>query len=456
VPSRTLVVLAVAVAGLAPRAAADELRPRPNVVRVDHRPADQNPSVGPVDAPVTAELFFVPGQVDSNRAYKRLLDLQARHPRRLRVVFRVITRQAQVVVPIAALEAYAQGKFDEFMAAVLAKRGATVRRDHLPTLAEAAGMDQVRLDQALDRALDPDLLPEALRANERRRLRRGGTHVPELLFNGKPVGQPLASLDVDALDRVYADAYDGALALLEAGVPDRHILQAAERALAPIWAIAAYPAGPVDDAEQGFELPEGPPPLLERALALDGLPIEASDRATVEVVVLCNLRYASCRTQLDSVGRKLHDLYPDEVRLIYYPWFDLSVDGNEDAPRLHAAALCAEEQGSGWKWIDEALRQVLRGGGETSVDRLIDVVADLAEVDPRALDGCLADPRAAAAVRARVDAAVAAGVHHGPTVVIGGRVYTGGFTDWRAAAPLVDAELAPGLLERMVPAWEAR
>ena len=54
----------------------------------------------------------------------------------------------------------------------------------------------------------------------------------------------------------------------------------------------------------------------------------------------------------------------------------------------------------------------------------------------------------------RVAAAIAAGVSHGPAIVIGGRIYLGGFTDSRAATPLVDAELAPGLLERMVPAWQ--
>src|SRR5436190_15801379 len=108
---RRLLVLAIVTSATA---RADTLHPRPNVMRVEHRPADRNPTLGPADAPVTAELFFTPGQIDSNRAYRHLVDLQQRHPRRLRVIFRIVERTAQVVVPIAALEAYAQGKFAAF------------------------------------------------------------------------------------------------------------------------------------------------------------------------------------------------------------------------------------------------------------------------------------------------------------------------------------------------------
>ncbi|MCB9562396.1 MAG: hypothetical protein H6708_18485 [Kofleriaceae bacterium] len=450
-PGALLVALAAAVA-LPVRAAP----PRGGqVVRVEHRPSDQNPALGPSAAPVTAELFFVPGQIESNRAYRRLLELQSRHPRRLRVVFRVITRQAQVVIPIAALEAYAQGKFDDFMQAILSARAGTVRRDNLPDVASAAGMDPVRLDQAIERALDPDLLPEPLRANERRRLRRRAVNVPDLLLNGAPIGRPLQGLDVDELERYYDDAYAAAQTLLDDGVPLEHVVEAAEQAALPTEAPRTYPAGPVDDAGPGFELPEGPPPLLSRPLELTGLPADGPEDAPTEVVILCNLRYASCRTQVIAIGRKLRDLFPDEIRLVFYPWFDADVEGNEDAARLHRAAVCAEQQGVGWRWVEETVHQVMRQAGDGSVDAIIGKVAELAEVDPDRLDACLSTG-ADADLQARVGAAIAAGVDHGPAVVIGGRVYLGGFTDWRAAAPLVEAELAPGLLGRAVPDWAVR
>jgi hypothetical protein len=284
-----------------------------------------------------------------------------------------------------------------------------VRREELPALAESAGLDPERVEAALERALDPDLYPAPLDANNRRRIRQGGTNIPELLFNGAPVGQSMTSLDVDDLERYYDAAYDEAQILLGDGVPLDHLLDATtvgrgmgggvaaalERARDSSFAIASYPAGPIDDPEPEFELPEGPPPLLGDGLDLDGLPFEEGDAAEatpdhnpVEVVVLCNLRYVSCRSQLESVGRELRDQYPDEVRLIWAPWYDLEVAGNETAPRLHAAALCAERQGAGWKWIDETLRQVFRGAGEgnADVDALIDTVAELAQVDRASLD----------------------------------------------------------------------
>jgi hypothetical protein len=441
----------VLIASLAGAARADEPKPRPNVVRVEHRPADQNPSLGPSSAPVTAELFFVPGQIESNRAYKRLVELQARHPRRLRVVFRVITRQAQVVVPLAALEAFAQDKFEEFMEVLLAARSGTVRRDSLPALAEQAGMDSVRLEQALERALDPDLQPEPLADNERRRLRRGA-NVPELLLNGVAIGETLAALDVDDLDELYAAAYQEAALLLADGAEPEHLLEELERANAPSAAPSGYTPGPIDDPPADYKPSEDPAPLLSGPLDLEALPADGDAGAPLEIIVLCNLRYDSCRQQIE-IGRRILDLYPHEVRLYWHPWYDVTVEGNEDAGRIHAAAVCAEEQGAGWKWLDETLRLVRGGAAEGDPAPWIEAVTEQAGVDEAALGECLTVVDEAA-VHRRVQAAIGAGVAHAPALVIGGRVYSGGFNDWRAVSPMVDAELAPGLLERLVPSWE--
>ncbi|MBZ0231369.1 MAG: hypothetical protein K8M05_03400, partial [Deltaproteobacteria bacterium] len=58
-----------------------------------------------------------------------------------------------------------------------------------------------------------------------------------------------------------------------------------------------------------------------------------------------------------------------------------------------------------------------------------------------------------AGARAAVEAARAAGIGYGPTVVIGGRAYLGGFNEDRKAADRVADELAPGLLEALIPSW---
>jgi hypothetical protein len=399
---------------------------------------------------VTAELFFVPGHVESGRAFRRLVELQARHPRRLRVVFRVVSRQAALVVPVATLEAYAQGKFHEFMDA-LVDHGGAVRREQLPALAEAAGVDPVRLEEALERALEPDRLPDALRANDRRRRRLLGVsaNIPELTFNAAPPRQPLASLDAEELEALYQQAWEAAVAMMDEGVPPGEVLAESQRRRAPDDAIVAYPASALDDREPEDDPGERPPPLLREPLALAGLPSDGPADAPVVAVVLCNLRYVSCRAQLESVAGRLRELYPDELRLTWYPWYDRSVEGNEAAPRLHAAALCAERQGAGWKWLDEATRLAIRIGPPQDVAQAIELVAERAAVDRQLLDACLEEPGDPAG--ALVDAAVAAGVVAGPAVVLGGRLYLGGFTDWPGAVPMVETELAPGLLERLVP-----
>lgn len=443
------ILVALVTLGVAASALADAPRPRPHVVRVEHRAAEDNPSLGPAGAPVTAELFLVPGQNESNRAYRRVVELQARHPQRLRVVFRVITRSAQQVVPLAALEAHAQGRFHEFMAELLTSRTGTIKKDDLPAYASRAGVDPIRLARALDRAEDPDLVPVVLRANERRWWRRGA-NVPELLFNGARVGAPLQSLDVDELEPYYVAAYEQAQQLLADGVPPERLVEAAERAAAPRWAITEWEAGPIDDAELGWEPPPGPPPLLARPLDTAGLPAVGGVDAPVQIVVACNLLYPSCRTQL-AMARRLHELYPDEVRLVWHPWFDQDVEGSEDAPALHTAALCAEEQEVGWRWVEETGHQMMRTR-DPELEEVIAKVTDLVEVDRAALTRCRAR-READAVARQVAAAVAAGVDRAPAWVINGRVFLGGFTDVRGAAPVVDAELAPGLLERLVPSW---
>jgi len=362
-------------------------------------------------------------------------------------------------VPIAAVEAYAQGKFEAFMDAILARREGTVRREHLPAVAKAAGLDPVRLERALERATDPQQPPEPLESNERRWKRRAGTNrpVPELLFNGLPISEQFTSLDVDDLERHYARAWSDAQELLADGVPRRRLVEANERRHLATDTLGTYTPGSIDDPEPGWQPPEGPPPLLARVLDLDGLPSSGPLDAPVELVIACNLRYSSCSQQRAMVDQ-VQKLYPTEVRAIWYPWYDTSVEGNEDAPRLHAAALCAEQQGEGWRWIEETMRQTTRGRAEADLPRLIEAVAGITGVDRAALDACLEGGSGGvdgAAVDARVRAAVGAGIDHSPALVVGGRVYIGSIHgDWHGLAGLIDAELAPGLLERMVPSWD--
>src|SRR5262249_20241563 len=152
-------------------------------------------------------------------------------------------------------------------------------------------------------------------------------------------------------------------------------------------------------------------------LDLTGLPSDGDADAPVEIIVLCNLGYDSCRLQLD-LARKLLDLYPHDVRVIWHPWYDVGSEANEDAAHLHAAALCAEQQGDGGRFIDELRRQV-RIGAIRDTDGLIDAAPRLSGIDEAAEATCLGGDTDED-VHRRVAAAVAAGVRASPAIVIGG------------------------------------
>jgi len=142
---------------------------------------------------------------------------------------------------------------------------------------------------------------------------------------------------------------------------------------------------------------------------------------------------------------------PDEVRVVWHPLYAESAEEVASLDLLHRAALCAEGQGAGWRWVEQALVRTQRSHGRSSDPREeIDEIAGQAEVDRPKLDRCLATGDSLAA-RRRVRAAVAAGVNHAPAVVVGGRIYMGGLQEVRGLQMLIEDELRPGLLERAVP-----
>ncbi|HWU88668.1 MAG TPA: hypothetical protein VN253_15485 [Kofleriaceae bacterium] len=121
------------------------------VVRVEHRDPDTAPSRGPASAPVTIEFFFQPTTSSQARlpSYRAIERLQASHPARIRVIYRVMKR-AQVILPTAVLEAHAQGKFFEMMEELHRNRTTTsLGKAEVLELARKIGMDVPRLAAAI-------------------------------------------------------------------------------------------------------------------------------------------------------------------------------------------------------------------------------------------------------------------------------------------------------------------
>lgn len=435
------IVLAVAALAAAVTARA---APADRIVRVEHRATGEPPSIGPADALVTIELFFIPGAVQSRAPYKALVDLQARHPRRIRLVLRPLSRQGSILVPEAVMEAHAQGKFFALLDAISAAQRSLSKQDILD-LAAQVGVDPARVESAWD---DERHAP-ALDANAARRTRRYALSVPDALFDGRPVVRPLPSLAEADLEVAYQDAYDRAQDLLDEGVPRKALAEAFDRT--PVRTSTLFVPGPVDDDAAGDPTPDLPP-LLTRPLELAGLPSLGPAGAEVPIVVLCDPTQRSCARQLGYATRMIA-LFPAQVRVIWSPWSSPDVPDPSASDLVARAALCAEEHGGGWDWLGKAVERTTRGTGWRAADKAIAEVSDDAGADQKAITTCL-DQRPPTSARSRIEDAILRGVRHGPAVVVGGRIYMGGVSDDRLLQGLIEDELEPGLFGRAAPDWQ--
>jgi predicted DsbA family dithiol-disulfide isomerase len=344
---------------------------------------------------------------------------------------------------------------------------------------------------AAERAHLDDTVQAVLEANERRRNQLGINSIPEFVVNGRPLapaGMYAATATVDNLDVQYQVALDDARRAVGQGIPAHALALWGERRercgddelaeeeplagededdekertkdeppsfawrLAALLlrgtgcAVASHSPATVDEYN-----PDAPPrrdgaPLLALPLPHVGLPTFGPSDAPVPIFVVCNLRGRYCHDQIDR-ARRLSKLFPGQVRAVWVPWVDLSLDGAEQDLVLAEAALCAAAEGGGWEFLNTAGTAGVTGRSRVDVS----VIATNAGLDGDSLVACVGGESKRA--RAAVLAARAAGIGYGPTVVIGGRAYLGGFNDDAPARERVMTELAPGLLEALVPSW---
>ena len=423
------------------------------VVRVEHYDPSTTPARGPANALVTVELFFAPSISGAVRlpAWRHLENLAAKHPTRVRVIYRIVRRGAQPPgpqLPTLALEAYAQGMFFEFMKELHGQRS-TMTRDQMLDLAKKVGLDTARAD----RAITDDRYGEVLTENERRLERLGGTTSPAMFFNGKPARSSLSSMSENDYELAYRDAYDRARDLIDRGLDRRDLMSAFDAGTLDGTQPAVVTTGQIDD-DSLVETSEHP--LADPPLPLAGLPTfgDPDAPAPVPVIVVCRPNDPTCN-QLLRIVRNVHNVYRGEIRLVWAPWFRVDRDDAAELTLLGDAALCAEQIGSnpddfdaspGWQWITESLTQLARLHGRRMVpDRLIDSVATKLHVDTKQLSACRA--RITNTTLDWIAAARRSGIVASPAIVIGGRIYHG-LNDQSVIQQLVEAELAPGVLGR--------
>jgi hypothetical protein len=458
---RALILAAALGLGLGPATATPTPGPRSRepgqVVRVEHRDPDALPSRGLASAPVTIELFFLPTTNAQARlpAYRMIKRLQESHPARIRVIFRVVKRSAQVQLPAAALEAHAQGKFFDFMEELHENRtSSSLSRPDILGVAEKIGMDVPRVASAIS----DDRYRAVLEANDQRleRITRGHASVPAVLFNTKPPISPLSSMSDADYEREYAAAYERALELIDRGVHPRSLMDAFDALVLRNTQPFVGATGPTDEDITGdaFEHKLASPPL-----ALAGLPSFSNPdaKATLPVVILCRPNDSHCGNSLSQL-KKLQRIYPDEVRLVWAPWFEVSGENAASLTLLGDAVLCAEQVGSspeepsaspGWRWLEKQLQRASRSR-RSAPERLIDDITAEVGVNPQELAACRA--RMAGATLQWIERARRSGVTRAPALVIGGRIYEG-IPDQNVVQQLIEAELAPGVLGELAPAW---
>jgi hypothetical protein len=441
-------VLAGCAVALAPAVRPAEANPGPgSVIRVEHRDPVAAPTRGPTTALVTVELFFVPrtnlqAAVSGLRALERL---QAKHPARVRLVYRIL-KGSQPMLSIATLEAHAQGKFGDLIDVLHADRSQQLPRDKIIELAKRAGMNEQRLLAALAEGRYEDQFD----SNDRRlkRLAHGSTAMTNALFNAKT--QPITSPNDHALDRAYHAAYDRAQELIERGVPLHRLQRAFEdQALRPEQPFV--PNGGRDDVEDGaFDHKLAQPPL-----ALAGLPSFGKGKDAIPIVLLCHPNNIQCHSQMRLL-RTQQSVYPDEIRIVWAPWFDVTQTTRAAEMTMYGdAALCAEQIGTspddfdaspGWVWANRLLEIVHRNHSRRMPpETLIDLVAAELDIDSGQLSACRA--RLANKTLDWIERARKSGVTRAPALVIGGRIYEG-LNDPTQIQQLVEAELAPGVLAR--------
>jgi hypothetical protein len=421
-----------------------------SIVRVEHHDPNALPSRGPRSAPVTVELFFTP-VAGANQRYKQVLELQAAHPTRVRVVFRVIVGGAQAMLPNAVLEAQAQGKFDELMAELAAARSGGLPRPQLLELGKKVGLDPDRLLAAiLENRYKPVL--DANFNRMKRRVPRGLT-APIILFNGAVPRTALG--DARNIEAEYKDALARAEELVDRGADPRTLARAFD-ALADDEAAARdvkITPGQVDDDSEGWP---SAPRLAAPPFDLTNLPSVGPTDAATTIIIACKPTSANCVAPL-HVARQIQEMYADRVRLVWAPYFDVASDDAPDHTLLADAALCAERVGvaaaldldpiasPGYVWVDQMLGewQRRRGRHQTATE-LVDQLSEKLRADPRELAACRA--RHAGASVEWIEHARRAGLKASPATIVGGRIY-GPINDAGVLQTLVAAELAGGDLD---------
>jgi protein-disulfide isomerase len=192
---------------------------------------------------------------------------------------------------------------------------------------------------------------------------------------------------------------------------------AAARLIAALLALSAAAGAAAGRAAPGdaprAASPEASPRPAEVRLPLPGGFALGSARAPVVMVEFGDYQCPFCRRYQREVFPLVKKTYIDTGKVRYLVR-DLPLDVHEQAFAAAEAARCASAQGRYWPMRDKLIDHSRR----LSAGTYRTLAAELGLAGP-AFESCLADHRTAAAIRADMSLAAAAGIDRTPAFVIG-------------------------------------
>ncbi len=406
---------------------------------IEHSPHQEHPTLGPDDAPVTLEFFLHLGDAHSGRANQLVTQLIKRHPKRLRVVYRLTekSKRSSSLAQNFGREAFAQGRFFEFLTAYYQAHKPYPRTKMYPEVAKAANVNYERVEKAL-RSMEHE---EVFRENYYYWRRVAVGRLPGFRFNGRNTDRVRS---IEKLEELYDQALLEAKELGSRGVASGQVAQHVVVERQEKRFVNKQFRGPLDH-EPDEDSPLSPSPVSTATLGASTR-WRGAENAPVTLVFVCHFQSILCR----SMSRNLDDIrraYPTEVRVVFRPYFDSELPGQDKASRIHQAAECAGEQSAFWEFYQHAFDNQRRFSFDHSL--AVELASSRAlDLDIPQFEECLESGRHLESLHNELALVREAGIQHTPALVIGGVAFWGRlhFSDIRM---LVNHALRPGLLERL-------
>jgi protein-disulfide isomerase len=168
-------------------------------------------------------------------------------------------------------------------------------------------------------------------------------------------------------------------------------------------------------------------PLTSYEAGLATGDVLGSATAPVVVELYSDFQCPACKLFVTTELKQLTDEFvrPGIARIEARDIAFLGRGTPDESLELAVGAACAAEQGRYWQFHDLVFWNQGRENGGDHDAAFIGRVADQARLDRAAFDACLTRDDIRAEVRSATNAAVAAGVHSTPTIVVNGRSIVG-------------------------------